>query len=68
MKVIYVDTLSREVAESPKGGLPEGWLLPPLDVSQDAEREIPPRGVVLACSSEESFRERFREKLAGGMK
>lgn len=60
--VVYFDPIMCEM-EMSDGEMPEGWFIPPLDVSCDVEGEIPPHGTIIACSCEESYKLAIKRKL-----
>jgi hypothetical protein len=50
-------------------GLPEGWVVPILDLSEDVPKDPPPHHTVIAFSNEEAMRkyvdDRLKERLMG---
>jgi len=66
--MIFVDPISRNVVMPPgteigSDGLPSGWFIPPKDISRDVSKEPLPYGVVLAFSSEQSYKKALKDRI-----
>lgn len=54
--VTYVCAATGKKENGKPTELPEGWMMPPRDVSRDIEKEPLPYGTVLALSSEAAWK------------
>ena len=63
-EIKYICAVTGIEVQGTSESLPEGWLIPPLAVPQDIEKEPLPRGTVLALSSEDAWKELLRSRLA----
>ena len=63
MKITYVCGVTGTKVEGTADSLPGGWLIPPNDVSRDIQLDAPPRGTVIAISSEEAWKRLLKARL-----
>jgi hypothetical protein len=62
IEVTYVCGKTGKQAVSAEG-LPDGWVVPTLDVSSDVAKDPPPHHTVIAFSSEEAQRKYVEDRI-----
>ena len=63
MKITYVCGFTGIQVVGTTEALPDGWLVPPNDVSRDIQLAIPAPGTVIAISSEDVWRRLLKARL-----
>jgi hypothetical protein len=60
-EVTFVCAVTGKQEKGKPTELPPGWLMPPRDVSRDVPKDPPPRGTVIALSSETAWKQYWQE-------
>lgn len=63
MEVTYLCGVTNKKVKGTADKLPEGWMLPPSDVSQDIEKPVPPPHTIIAISSKEAWNKLLKSRL-----
>ena len=63
MNVTYVCGVTGMEVSGTTEVLPNGWLIPPHDVSRDVYKDVPTYGTIVALSSDDIWRQLLKRRL-----